>query len=66
MFAYRTTAHTSTGTSAFFLMFGRQPILNDFLSTQAYDTTTYQSHLQAKLAELQGFVETNLVEAATN
>ena len=45
-------------------MFGRQPRLDEYTDTQAYDITTYQQQLQAKLAELQGFVETNLVELA--
>jgi len=40
-------------------MFGRQPRLSDFFSAQTYDTTTYQSHFQVKLAELQRFVKTN-------
>ena len=64
LFAYRTAIHTSTKVSPFFVMFGRQPQLNEYADTQAYDTPTYQQQLQAKLAELQGFVEANLVESA--
>ena len=45
-------------------MFGRQPQLNEYADTQAYDTPTYQQQLQAKLAELQGFIEASLVELA--
>ena len=45
-------------------MFGRQPKIRDFDDSRAYDISSYQQQLQAKLAELQGFVETNLVEAA--
>ena len=45
-------------------MFGRQPRINEYAESWAFDTTTYQQQLQAKLAELQGFVETNLVESA--
>ena len=38
--------------------------LHHITESQAYDASTYQQQLQAKLAELQGFIETNLVEAA--
>ena len=64
LFAYRTAIHTSTKVSPFFVMFGRQPQLNEYAGTQAYDTPAYQQQLQAKLVELQGFVEANLVESA--
>ena len=40
------------------------PQLNEYTDTQAYDIPTYQQQLQAKLAELQRFVETNSVESA--
>jgi len=36
---------------------------SDFSYARAYDASTYQSYLQANL---QGFIETNLVKAATN
>ena len=55
---------TSTVASPFLLMFGRQPKINNFTVIQAYHIPAYQQQLQAKLAELQGFVETNLVEAS--
>ena len=64
LFAYRTAIHSSMGTSPFLLMFGRQPKIRDFDDSRAYDISSYQQQLQAKLADLQGFVETNLVEAA--
>ena len=40
LFAYRTAIHTSTKVSPFFVMFGRQPQLNEYADTQAYDTPT--------------------------
>ena len=61
VFAYKTATHTSTKASPFLLRFGRQPWLNKYRDTQAYDIPTYQQQLQAKLAESQGCVETNLV-----
>ena len=46
------------------LMFGREPhaFLFDFPLT--FDPGLYQHYLQAKLAELQDLVESNLVKAA--
>ena len=64
LFAYRTAIHASTGALPFLLMFGRQPKINEFNDDRAFDTPAYQCHLQAKLADLKDFVDTNLVEAA--
>ena len=64
LFAYRTATHTSTGASPFLLMFGRQPKINKFNDDRAFDIPAYEHHLQAKLANLKDFVDTNLVEAA--
>ena len=41
LFAYRTATHSSTGTSPFLLMLGRQPKIRDFDDAQAYDISSY-------------------------
>ena len=64
LFAYRTSVHSSTRTEPFTLMFGRPSQLTPFPPKNSFDTTSYSAHLQAKLAELQDFVEANLAEAA--
>ena len=46
------------------LIFSRQPKVHNFNDGRAYGISSYHQQLQAKLAKLQGFVETNLVEAA--
>ena len=64
LYAYRTAAHSSTGTSPFQLMYGRQPKSSTFSSFTGYDAMQYQETLQAKLAELQDLVEAHIVESA--
>ena len=57
----RTAVHAFT---PFQLMYGRAPQFTEFSEPNAFDPTSYQAYLQAKLAEIRDFVETNLVEAA--
>ncbi|KAL5516749.1 hypothetical protein EMCRGX_G002156 [Ephydatia muelleri] len=64
LYAYRTATHSSTGTSPFQLMYGRQPKSSTFSSFTGYDAMQYQETLQAKLAELQDLVEAHIVESA--
>ena len=64
LYAYCTAVHTSTRVSPFELMYGRSPQKSPFPTSTAYDPSSYQSQLHAKLAKLHDFVETNLAEAA--
>jgi len=62
--AYHTAIRSSTGYSPFELIYesNPKPIIYEQLNT--FDSTSYPSHLQAKLAEICDFVEVNLVESA--
>jgi len=62
--AYRTAIHSSMGYTPFELMYGRFPKPLPFEQLNSFDSTSYSSHLQAKLAEMRDFVEANLVESA--
>ena len=64
LYAYHTAVHTATGMSPYVLMFGRQPQMSVFETPRAFDPTTYQFHLHAKLAQLKDFVESKLVSSA--
>jgi len=64
LYAYRTSTHSSTGSSPFMLMYGRTPTLTPFSQSTAFDTISYPAHLRAKLAELKDFVDSNLTAAA--
>jgi len=57
LFAYRTAVHASTGVSPFTLMFTRPPQITDLSIPTAFDSGSYQAQLQAKLAKLRDFVE---------
>ena len=47
-------------------MFGRKPQFNRFPAHDAFDPTSYQQELQAKLPKLKDIVETNIAQAASN
>ena len=48
------------------MMFGRAPKPHSFPSELSFDPSSYQSQLRAKLAALQDFVETHMVEKVTH
>ena len=49
MYAYRTTAHSSTQVSPFRFIFGWHPQFNSFPGNKVTDPTSCQKELQAKL-----------------
>ena len=63
LYAYRTAVHTSTRVSLFELMYGRSPQKSPFPPCTAYDPSSYQSQLRAKVAQLRDFGETHITEA---
>ena len=56
---------TQQSTLPFELMYGRPPQQTPFEQLHSFDVDSYQHHLQAKLAEMRDFVETNLAESAS-
>ena len=64
LYAYCTAIHSTTHVSPFQLIFGRSPTVTPFQCLYKFDTTTYASHLQAKLQAMQDFVHTNLTKSA--
>jgi len=65
LFAYHTAVHASTGVSPFTLIFGCPPQITDLSIPTAFDSGSYQAQLQAKLAELRDFVESQATQAAS-
>ena len=64
LYAYRTSQHTATRVSPFLLLYGRHPTPCPVAKQLGYDSLSYPAQLQARLAELQDFVHTNLTQAA--
>jgi len=65
LFAYRTAVHSSTGVSPFEMIFGRSSKPDSSSLQPSFDPSSYQAQLRAKLATLQDFVETHMVEKAS-
>ena len=63
--AYHTAIHLSTGSTPFDIMYGRPPQQASLEQMHFFDTDSHHHHLQAKLAEMRDFVETNLAESAS-
>ena len=64
LYAYHTSVHSSIGLPPFTLMYGWSPSTSSLSPTTAFESTSYPAHLQAKLAAMYDFVETNLAAAA--
>ena len=64
LYAYRTSQHTTTGVSPFLLLYGRHPSPCPMATQLGYDPQSYLAQIQARLAELQDFVHTNISKAA--
>jgi len=56
LYAYRNAVHSSTDIFPHVLMFVREPHAPLFDSSFSFDSSSYQLHLRAKLAELQDSV----------
>ena len=65
LYAYHTAVHSSIGFTPFELMYGRPSQQAPFDQLHSFDADSYQHHLQAKLAEMRGFVEINLAGSAS-
>jgi len=66
LYAYRTSCHSTTGVSPYPLLYGRDPPTYQPTKQVVYDSLSYPAQIQARLAELQDFVHTNIAQATGN